>query len=184
MQYQLRRILHIICSICWWLSRLTISVICNHLMGQCNLTTQSVSQQHSSMSDLSRLHHVSRSCLNACSRSGCVGDHCIPGCSSASPTSSSASNDGVDGVDGGSAARLVANPLELRFFQWDCLSECKYGCMIEREEQKAAQGLAPEKYDGKWPFVRFLGMQVRGEGWWQPTTPPIPSHKRVVRVPL
>ena len=134
-----------------------------------------VSQQHTPMSDLSRLHRVSRSCLNACSRSGCVGDHCIPGCSVGSPTSSSASNDG-QGVDGGSAARLVANPLELRIFQWDCLSECKYECMIEREEQKAAQGLAPEKYDGKWPFTRFLGMQVRDGVHHSMRSSHLPSH--------
>ena len=115
------------------------------------------------MCDYSTEVYLFRSCLIACDRSGCVGEQCIPGCTNPAVTDPSASNNG-EGSDGGSAVpatRLVTSPMELRVLQWDCASECKYQCMIGREQQKAVQGLAPEKYDGKWPFTRFLGIQVR-----------------------
>lgn len=42
--------------------------------------------------------------------------------------------------------------------RWDCNSDCQYRCMWLLEDSKAP-GAAVEKYFGKWPFVRALGMQ-------------------------
>ena len=48
----------------------------------------------------------------------------------------------------------------LHLWKWDCQSDCRYLCMWHREKQKEPgnPGLV-EKYHGKWPFVRVLGMQ-------------------------
>eukprot|EP00897_Mesotaenium_endlicherianum_P008158 jgi/Mesen1/7370/ME000381S06599 len=90
-----------------------------------------------------------QSCYNTCLISGCVGDHCISGCS----TSASVSN--LTEL----AARVVTEPWDLKATQWDCGSECKYQCMVQRELLHEKAGEAPEKYHGKWPFIRFLGLQ-------------------------
>ncbi|KAF9407439.1 hypothetical protein BGZ94_002697, partial [Podila epigama] len=51
-------------------------------------------------------------------------------------------------------------PLILRLTQWTCLDNCRYECMhkitqraLETDSDKIHQ------YHGKWPFVRFAGMQ-------------------------
>uniref|UniRef100_A0A7N0VKW1 Post-GPI attachment to proteins factor 3 n=1 Tax=Kalanchoe fedtschenkoi TaxID=63787 RepID=A0A7N0VKW1_KALFE len=50
-------------------------------------------------------------------------------------------------------------PLYLQWKQWDCLSECRYYCMINREIEREAIGGGPIKYHGKWPFTRVFGVQ-------------------------
>jgi hypothetical protein len=47
----------------------------------------------------------------------------------------------------------------LRWFQWDCLADCKYSCMWEDVRFRQETGLPIVQYYGKWPFVRVLGMQ-------------------------
>jgi len=46
-------------------------------------------------------------------------------------------------------------------FSWDCESECQYRCMwaIEGERADQLSSHRPEKYFGKWPFVRLGPMQ-------------------------
>ena len=54
----------------------------------------------------------------------------------------------------------VNQPYYLRLLGWDCLSECKYECMWHTIEvfEKIYKRDVPQFY-GKWPFVRFMGMQ-------------------------
>ncbi|EFJ44205.1 hypothetical protein VOLCADRAFT_44760, partial [Volvox carteri f. nagariensis] len=51
-------------------------------------------------------------------------------------------------------------PLSLRVFRWKCEDDCTYHCMRAVEAWKSTGGKGPiEKYYGKWPFLRVLGMQ-------------------------
>ena len=54
----------------------------------------------------------------------------------------------------------MQEPLYLRWKQWDCQSDCRYNCMLDREEEREASGNGPVKYHGKWPFKRVYGIQV------------------------
>ena len=47
----------------------------------------------------------------------------------------------------------------MRFMRWDCLSECKYECMQDYSLYRKTKNLPPEKFYGKWPFVRVMGVQ-------------------------
>lgn len=42
---------------------------------------------------------------------------------------------------------------------WDGPSHCRYECMWQVESINRAMGIAPQQYDGKWPFVRIWGLQ-------------------------
>uniref|UniRef100_A0A251U167 Post-GPI attachment to proteins factor 3 n=2 Tax=Helianthus annuus TaxID=4232 RepID=A0A251U167_HELAN len=88
-----------------------------------------------------------RSCLNDCEITGCVGEICFPHCNF--------SSDGAS-VDG---PWYMQEPLYLRWKQWDCHSDCRYHCMVNREKDRAASGYEPVKYHGKWPFKRVFGIQ-------------------------
>ena len=44
----------------------------------------------------------------------------------------------------------------LQFFGWNCLDDCKYKCQINETLQPDTK---IHKYQGKWPFIRVLGMQ-------------------------
>ncbi|KAF8780216.1 hypothetical protein HU200_001884 [Digitaria exilis] len=45
-------------------------------------------------------------------------------------------------------------PLYLQWKEWNCKSECRYHCMMERENERTELGLPPVKYHGKWPLKR------------------------------
>ncbi|KAL6659937.1 hypothetical protein ACP70R_002059 [Stipagrostis hirtigluma subsp. patula] len=45
-------------------------------------------------------------------------------------------------------------PLYLQWKEWNCKSECRYHCMMEREKERKELGLQPVKYHGKWPLTR------------------------------
>ena len=69
-------------------------------------------------------------------------------------------------ADGTKSASL---PLILRLTGWSCQSNCKYGCMHRIHKRSAGVW---EKYYGKWPFIRVLGIQEVfsvlfsiGNGW-------------------
>lgn len=51
-------------------------------------------------------------------------------------------------------------PLYLQWKDWNCKSECRYHCMMEREGERAKLGLQPVKYHGKWPLKRASVFQV------------------------
>ncbi|XP_048127444.1 post-GPI attachment to proteins factor 3-like isoform X1 [Rhodamnia argentea] len=91
--------------------------------------------------------HLYKSCVEKCEQSGCVGDQCFQHCKF--------SSDGKP-VDG---PWYMQEPLYLRWKQWDCRSDCRYHCMLAREEERMTLGGKPVKYHGKWPFLRVNGIQ-------------------------
>ncbi|CAI9274463.1 unnamed protein product [Lactuca saligna] len=82
-----------------------------------------------------------RSCLINCEEIGCVGDTCLPHCNISSN----------------------GTPLDAPWYmqepQWDCQSDCRYHCMVKKEQERASSGQKPVKYHGKWPFKRVFGIQ-------------------------
>ncbi|XP_057951243.1 uncharacterized protein LOC131146010 [Malania oleifera] len=88
-----------------------------------------------------------RACVEQCEKSGCVGDKCFQHCKF--------SSDGKP-IDG---PWYMQEPLYLRWKQWDCRSDCRYHCMLDREQDRGKLGHKPVKYHGKWPFQRVYGIQ-------------------------
>ncbi|KAL2334606.1 hypothetical protein Fmac_015819 [Flemingia macrophylla] len=86
-------------------------------------------------------------CVQQCEKTGCVGDRCFQHCKF--------SSDGKP-VDG---PWYMHEPLYLRWKQWDCRTDCRYYCMVAREEERTKLGDKPVKYHGKWPFRRVYGIQ-------------------------
>nr|KAJ0214482.1 hypothetical protein LSAT_V11C400189090 [Lactuca sativa] len=72
-----------------------------------------------------------------CEKIGCVGDTCFPHCNFSSNATSH----------------------YLQWKQWDCQSDCRYHCMLKKEQERASLGQKPVKYHGKWPFKRVFGIQ-------------------------
>lgn len=89
-----------------------------------------------------------RACLQQCEETGCVAQRCFPHCNFSS---------GGVSVDG---PWFLQEPLYLQWKQWDCQSDCRYYCMVDREKEREAAGYGPVKYHGKWPFKRVYGIQV------------------------
>ncbi|XP_068716395.1 post-GPI attachment to proteins factor 3-like isoform X1 [Montipora foliosa] len=50
-------------------------------------------------------------------------------------------------------------PLYLTIFWWDCTDECKYQCMHSVTATDLKKSKKVQQFYGKWPFVRFLGIQ-------------------------
>ncbi|KAL2893858.1 Post-GPI attachment to proteins factor 3 [Bienertia sinuspersici] len=86
-----------------------------------------------------------RSCVNQCSNSGCIGENCFPQCNLSST--------------GGSVPWYIQEPLYLKWQQLECLSDCRYYCMVDREGKRQLLGHDPVKYHGKWPFKRVFRLQ-------------------------
>lgn len=86
--------------------------------------------------------------MDQCEKTGCVGKNCFQHCKFSSDGKS------IDGP------WYLQEPLYLRWKQWDCRSDCRYNCMLAREEEREQLGHKPIKYHGKWPFQRVYGIQV------------------------
>lgn len=86
-------------------------------------------------------------CVDECERTGCVAEKCFHHCKF--------SSDGKP-IDG---PWSLQEPLYLQWKQWDCRSDCRYHCMLVREENREKLGEKPDKYHGKWPFRRVFGIQ-------------------------
>ncbi|XP_015878073.1 uncharacterized protein LOC107414465 isoform X2 [Ziziphus jujuba] len=99
---------------------------------------------HASAGDADPIY---KSCVEDCEKSGCVKDKCFQHCKFTS--------DGKP-IDG---PWYLQEPLYLRWKQWDCRSDCRYQCMLAREEERQKLGDKPVKYHGKWPFQRVYGIQ-------------------------
>ncbi|KAL3503732.1 hypothetical protein ACH5RR_038181 [Cinchona calisaya] len=88
-----------------------------------------------------------RHCVGECERTGCVRERCFTNCNF--PLNGSS----IDGP------WYLQEPLYLQWKKWDCQSDCRYHCMVEREKDRAAVNEGPVKYHGKWPFQRLYGFQ-------------------------
>ncbi|XP_074573073.1 uncharacterized protein LOC141829489 [Curcuma longa] len=90
---------------------------------------------------------VYRNCVEQCERTGIIGDHTIEHClysSNDMPLNSS---------------WYLQEPLYLQWKQLNCRSDCRYYCILERENEREELGLSPHKYHGKWPFKRVSVFQ-------------------------
>ncbi|KAG0622593.1 hypothetical protein M758_3G109700 [Ceratodon purpureus] len=99
-----------------------------------------------------------RACVQGCEQTGCVDGQCYNSCNF--PVN-------VD-LEGNILPKKALNsphekfleePLYLRWKKWDCISECRYHCMVREELGRQAGLEAPVKYHGRWPFVRFFSLQ-------------------------
>ncbi|XP_010676806.2 uncharacterized protein LOC104892538 [Beta vulgaris subsp. vulgaris] len=88
-----------------------------------------------------------RSCVNNCISNGCIGEKCFPHC-----------NITLNG-DSLHSPWYMQEALYLKWKQSDCLGDCRYYCMIDREQKRQSLGHGPVKYHGKWPFKRVFGLQ-------------------------
>lgn len=88
-----------------------------------------------------------RACVGDCQRTGCIGERCFTNCKFS--------------LDGPSHDKpwYMPEPVYLKWKQWDCLGDCRYHCMINREKERALLNQGPVKYHGKWPFKRLNGFQ-------------------------
>ena len=50
-------------------------------------------------------------------------------------------------------------PLLFRLTRWTCTDECKYQCMLFITDDAIKEQRPIVQYYGKWPFVRYAGMQ-------------------------
>ncbi|KAL3627098.1 hypothetical protein CASFOL_028461 [Castilleja foliolosa] len=80
-----------------------------------------------------------RSCVEQCETTGCVEEKCFLHCKSSLDDSS--------------------GTIYSWWKQSDCQSNCRYHCMLNREQERAQIGEGPIKYHGKWPIQRLLGFQ-------------------------
>ncbi|KAJ0457098.1 hypothetical protein HanIR_Chr15g0769981 [Helianthus annuus] len=86
-------------------------------------------------------------CVEQCEKTGCVENICFQHCKLTS--------------DGKSASDpwYLQEPLYIKWKKWDCLSGCRYQCMLVREEEREKTGATPVKYHGKWPLQRAFGIE-------------------------
>ncbi|GFP84770.1 post-GPI attachment to proteins factor 3, partial [Phtheirospermum japonicum] len=85
-----------------------------------------------------------RGCVEQCEGTGCVGDKCFRNCNFSDAIS-------------GSWYRQEPHYVEWR--KWVCQSDCRYHCMIAREDERQRLGYKPHKYHRKWPSKHVHGIQ-------------------------
>lgn len=89
-----------------------------------------------------------RSCVEKCESTGVIGKSSIQHCQFPENDTS------VENP------WYMQEPLYLQWKQLNCRSDCRYHCMMQREEERQSLGLSPVKYHGKWPFERVFVFQV------------------------
>ncbi|KAF7069137.1 hypothetical protein CFC21_074803 [Triticum aestivum] len=93
-------------------------------------------------------HPQYRTCVKECQNTGIIGSNIISHCQSRDNDSTSAGS-----------SWYTQGPLYMQLKQQNCMSDCRYYCMIRREEERQLGGLSPVKYHGKWPFKRVSVFQ-------------------------
>lgn len=83
-----------------------------------------------------------RSCVEECQRTGALKEDSIKHC--IVPTDDQPAD----------KSWYAHEPLYLQWKEWNCNSECRYHCMMERETEREELKLGPVKYHGKWPLKR------------------------------
>ncbi|EMS64956.1 hypothetical protein TRIUR3_20884 [Triticum urartu] len=90
-----------------------------------------------------------KTCVKECQNTGITGSNIISHCQSRDNDSTSAGS-----------SWYTHEPLYLQWKQQNCMTDCRYYCMIQREERRQLGGLSPVKYHGKWPFKRVSVFQA------------------------
>nr|KAJ0225670.1 hypothetical protein LSAT_V11C100029660 [Lactuca sativa] len=86
--------------------------------------------------------------VEQCEKTGCVGDVCFQHCNLTSN------------------GKFVSDPwyiqetLYIKWRKWDCLSACRYQCMLFKEEERETAGNTLVKYHGKWPVRCAFGIEL------------------------
>ncbi|XP_061375086.1 uncharacterized protein LOC133317250 isoform X1 [Gastrolobium bilobum] len=55
--------------------------------------------------------------------------------------------------------RDMLESLYVQWKKWNCQSDCRYNCILDREKERELFNDGPVKYHGKWPFKRIYGIQ-------------------------
>ncbi|KAJ3694568.1 hypothetical protein LUZ60_010048 [Juncus effusus] len=86
---------------------------------------------------------IYRTCVWQCEKNGITGDVTIPHCTN----------------ETGTESWYKKEPFYMQFKQLNCKADCRYHCMVQRENERNLKGLSPVKYHGKWPFIRVFIFQ-------------------------
>ncbi|XP_076953962.1 uncharacterized protein LOC143628196 [Bidens hawaiensis] len=87
-------------------------------------------------------------CVEQCEKTGCVGDICFQHCNNVTSEGQSVGD-----------PWYLQEPLYIKWKKWECLSGCRYECMLVREGKREKAGDKPVKYHGKWPLKRAFGIE-------------------------
>ena len=89
-----------------------------------------------------------RTCVRECQTTGITGENIISHCQSKENDTSV----------GGSWYNQ--EQIYVQWKQLNCITDCRYFCMMQREGGRQSLGLSPVKYHGKWPFLRVSVFQI------------------------
>lgn len=91
---------------------------------------------------------IYKTCVEKCEKTGCIEDQCLNNCNFAS-----------DKKKLSEGLWYHQEPFYLQWRERDCYIDCRYYCMLWREEERIRTGEKPIKYHGKWPLRRLFGIQ-------------------------
>uniref|UniRef100_A0A7C9EUA5 Post-GPI attachment to proteins factor 3 n=1 Tax=Opuntia streptacantha TaxID=393608 RepID=A0A7C9EUA5_OPUST len=91
---------------------------------------------------------IYKTCVEKCEKTGCIEDQCFNDCNFASNKKKLSEG-----------PWYLQDPFYLQWKEWDCRGDCRYHCMLSREEVRLRTGEKPIKYHGKWPLRRLFGIQ-------------------------
>lgn len=89
-----------------------------------------------------------RTCVRECQTTGIIGENVISHCQSKENETSVGDS------------WYNQEQIYMQWKQLDCMTNCRYFCMMQREGERQSLGLSPVKYHGKWPFLRVSVFQV------------------------
>lgn len=88
-----------------------------------------------------------RTCVRECQTTGIIGEKTINHCQSKENDTSIESS------------WYSQEQIYIQWKQLNCMTDCRYFCMMQREGERQSLGLSPVKYHGKWPFLRVSVFQ-------------------------
>ncbi|XBI59616.1 hypothetical protein VPH35_040649 [Triticum aestivum] len=91
-------------------------------------------------------HYIT--CVGECQNTGIIGSNIINRCQSRENGSTSAGS-----------SWYTQEALRMQWKQLNCMTDCRYYCIMRREEERRLGGLSPVQYHGKWPFKRVSVFQ-------------------------
>jgi len=99
-----------------------------------------------------------RGCVQGCEQTGCVDGHCFNSCNFPVNVDLEGNILPKKSLDL-PHEKFLKEPLYLGWKKWDCISECRYQCMLREEVLRGASSEPPVKYHNKWPFLRIYSLQ-------------------------